>query len=446
MELTLIFLAALTVGIVVGLMPGIGISTAIIIFYPVLNHLDIVSLFFFYVVVDSTSQHYGHISAIIFGVMGETTSGPAVINGHEMFRRGHGNNVLATTATSSFVAGMIGIGVFWLCSVYSGALITLLSGKVKSAILIAVLASLALISSHKLLSLLLIVVGLIAGSAGSDIVTWVHYIFPQYSVFDGGIPFPPLLIGFVVVPTLIQYMRDQLPPDRNLKLEPCTALQRIRFLLDFKHFASMLRGAFIGCFCGAVPGVSYSISSNVAEAFEKFLNKKDQSDVSLTKNVLAAEAANNSGAIVCLAPLLLFVIPILPSESIVLSLAESHGFSYTAGAAFMAAHMLAIMLTMIGINIVNWILSGYSYKYVANAYSMLGRHGYSVTLAVCIAVVLYAGYDNNQLLFSAAVFVVASALGFLIKDLPTKMTFVFAFFISSELLPELYRLYLVYLT
>ena len=69
-------------------------------------------------------QYYGSISSIIFGVMGEPTSQPAVDNGHELFRRGLGDKTLATTATSSFIASLFGVLIFCVCAKYSTFLIT----------------------------------------------------------------------------------------------------------------------------------------------------------------------------------------------------------------------------------------------------------------------------------------------------------------------------------
>lgn len=193
LTMLLILVVAIGLGIVAGLMPGIGMAMVVIAAYPILKTLTIPQVFFFYVVLDSTMQYYGSISSIVFGIMGETTSAPAVENGHTLFRAGHGNSVLAATATSSFIGSILGILVFWLCSKYSAILVTLLSGKVKVAILIMVLLILAQLSGYLLTSLVLIIVGLTVGSAGSDIITWARFIFPQYSMFDGGIPFAPLL-------------------------------------------------------------------------------------------------------------------------------------------------------------------------------------------------------------------------------------------------------------
>lgn len=200
----------------------------------------------------------------------------------------------------------------------------------------------------------------------------------------------------------------------------------------------------IGCFCGAIPGVSFSISSNLAEAVEKILHKKSKTTGAMLKNILSAEAANNAGAVVVLAPLLLFAIPILPSEAMVLGIVETQGFSYTTGLEFISLHLPIILAVMIGINCINWILSGYCYKYVSDIYTIMGNYAYATALVLCSIIVLYAGYDDNQFLLTIYVFIASTICGFAIRDISIKMCFVFAFFVAGDLMPEIYRQYLVY--
>lgn len=445
LETSLIVVCALMVGIAAGLLPGIGLSLVIISAYPLMSYFSIPQIFLFYVVVDSTMQYYGSISSIIFGVLGETTSAPAVENGHALFRAGHGNYALGATATSSFIASLFGIAIFYLCSIYSSVLIVFLTGKVKVVILTLVLGVLVSLSKTRWLAFALALVGLMTGSSGSDIVTWAYAIFPRYSIFDGGIPLAPLLSGFIAIPLILEYMRTPLSVEvQKLQVQPVPVAERIRYLFNLRHFASTLRGSIVGCVAGAIPGVSYTISSNMAEAVEKFINKRDTSIASLSKNLLAAEAANNSGAIVVLAPLLLFALPIVPSEAILLSAVEARGFSYTTGLLFITENLPWVILAMFSINLINWVMSGYCYKYVADVYCSLAKYGYYAALAICVLTTLAAGYSDNQLLFSFEVLVVASLCGMMIKDVTTKLCFVFGFFVAAEYLPELYRLYLIF--
>lgn len=445
MTLFLALVLAIFLGILAGLLPGIGAGMVIISAYPILQKCDINTVFFFYIVLITTMQYYGSISSIIFGVMGEPTSQPAVENGHELFRRGQGDKILAATATSSFVASLFGVLVFCVCATYSTYLTAFLSAIFKVSILTLVLLMLVATNKNKLFGLALLMLGLVFGSAGSEIVPWINQVFPKYSVFDGGIPFAPLLTGFVVIPTLLAYsLQSKIIPVFDSTTLEISFGSRIKNLFDFSYFASTLRGSVAGCVAGIIPGVSYTISSNLAEMIEKFFNKKSNSNQALTQNILSAEAANNAGSIVVLIPLLLFAIPIVPSEALILSLVQSNGFNYLTGLAFISTYFVAITFLLVCINVINWFISGYCYKSIIDLYKFLGRYGYILTLLACAAIALVGGYKDNQFLYTACVLSISTICGFLIENTGTKMIFVFAFFVAGDLVPDFYRLYLTY--
>jgi hypothetical protein len=101
---------------------------------------------------------------------------------------------------------------------------------------------------------------------------------------------------------------------------------------------------------------------------------------------------------------------------------------------------------LVVLELVNWILSGYCYKYIADLYILLGKYGYQIALGLVMAVVLVSGYLDNTLMLTGLTMTLFTSIGMLIKDVPTKMCLVFALFVSPDLMPEIYRFYLVHMT
>ena len=99
----------LLLGVLTGLVPGISVSSIVLLLLPFLYGLDLLSLFLFYIVLVSTSQYYSSISSIVYGVAGEMCSMPAVVHGHPLYKLGQGSKILALTSTSSFIASMFGV-------------------------------------------------------------------------------------------------------------------------------------------------------------------------------------------------------------------------------------------------------------------------------------------------------------------------------------------------
>ena len=71
-------------GMLMGLLPGIGAAMLMLLMYPVLllSFVDIWVLMCFYLGIVNSGQYYGSVSASVFGVIGESSSLPAVKNGY----------------------------------------------------------------------------------------------------------------------------------------------------------------------------------------------------------------------------------------------------------------------------------------------------------------------------------------------------------------------------
>jgi putative tricarboxylic transport membrane protein len=192
MTFILLGLTALVVGIITGLLPGVSLTTVLIIFYSLAVTSDAQTIFYLFLILIVTIQYYGGISSVVFGVMGEITEQPTVDNGHELFRRGHGNVILPAMATHSVVSGLLSILVLSIIVFNSTYLIFFLSSTAKVLMLFTALLLLFFTSKNKTLTLVLIVCGLFLGIIGSSVVPIATNLVAKYSIFSFGIPFIPL--------------------------------------------------------------------------------------------------------------------------------------------------------------------------------------------------------------------------------------------------------------
>ena len=92
-----------------------------------------------------------------------------------------------------------------------------------------------------------------------------------------------------------------------------------KFGYDTSTITSTGLGSFIGFWCGLIPGVTNILGSYLSANFvKKDLNK-----------IAAAEAANNSGALSSLLPLIILGIPIVGSEVLIFYLIVTKGFTFS---------------------------------------------------------------------------------------------------------------------
>ena len=111
MEMLSLFVLGCIVGLFAGLIPGVGVFTALILLYPLLIDLSIQELLVLYIPIASISQFIGSVPALFFKIPGEATSFIATEYGHKLFHNGH-HDLIPLTAIGSFIATILSAGIF----------------------------------------------------------------------------------------------------------------------------------------------------------------------------------------------------------------------------------------------------------------------------------------------------------------------------------------------
>ena len=302
---------------------------------------------------------------------------------------------------------------------------------------LVILTMMILTTPNKILSLIMMILGLVLGKVGYDSLHAAHFLVPPHTMMDAGIPFFPLFAGLVIVPLLIDFIRNpaQLP---RLDLPKSSIRERLQNLISFQAWSSMLRGGIVGSIVGLIPGASYMASSNVAESVER--RYSDQAE----RLLISAESANNAAAITVLIPLLVFAIPIIPSEAVALSIAEGMGFGLTTSIGFVQQHLLSLIVMLLAVSTINWLLAGYFYQAFASLYHRMRNWIYPALLIVVLSMMLGVAWWDHQLMFGMLVFAMALIFGIVLRDMSSKMVMIFSFFLSDSVLDEIYRFVIIY--
>jgi putative tricarboxylic transport membrane protein len=109
-ENLLLAAAGVTLGTLVGVLPGIGPALTIALLLPItFNFDDPVGAFILFAGIYAGGMYGGSTTSILLNTPGESSSVATAIEGFEMAKRGRGRAALATAAIGSFVAGTIGI-------------------------------------------------------------------------------------------------------------------------------------------------------------------------------------------------------------------------------------------------------------------------------------------------------------------------------------------------
>ena len=288
----------LLAGTVTGIVPGAGVMVAMIMCTPLLINFDVVQLLLFYMSLASMVQFTGTIPAVYLGVPGETNSLPAVIEGTKFNRRKMAKLAIGICAIGSVLGSLVAVVItYGLLSVLVEHVTIFFSNATKFYLYLFIIAFCLLVYNKKniLVNLLLCAIGFILSVPGeSDISPDIRFTFGIEGL-KFGVPLIPVLIGFLVVPT----MANMFSKSNSTVFLPSIDIGFVAVIKYFKKklVASSLRGSIIGYLCGFVPGVSTVLSTNASYSFEKKLHPNNPG-----KLLVSSETANNSGQFASMLP------------------------------------------------------------------------------------------------------------------------------------------------
>ena len=436
-ELLIACAAGFGIGFVAGLLPGIGVLTMLLTFYTLLADMTLLQLIMTYTVAMGTTQYFGSVPAIIYGVSGEVTSAPAMRYGHPLFLQGQGHQLVAATATGSYIAAVFGILIIYFLSKNVMAFTPFLTNNVRAVMFVTTLAVLVSMSDRKGISIIMMLAGIVAGCIGYNSIFDVRILVPDHTMLDAGLPVNAVFTGLLVLPALVHFLTMAAPAPMDSGRHYPSLKTRFLNLLNFRYLPAITRSSLAGGLMGLIPGASFTISSNVSAAVEKKLFRSDD-----FTTVVAAESSNNSAVITALIPLLLLALPIVPSEAFVLGLAESNGFGVQTSYDFFLENINTLLAVLLTVSTLNWIIAGVFYRTAQKIYTVLIPHVYTLLIVFVVLINFYAAYRENQLLFSAICLLIFYKLGRIIKSEDAKSVFLIAYFVSDELVMSLYHFYL----
>jgi putative tricarboxylic transport membrane protein len=423
----------ISIGIIAGLIPGFGIFTSLIVLYPFLLKLDPLNLLCLYVGLASATQFSGSVSAIIYGVPGEQSSMPAVTEGHKLFRMGQGDLAISGSAIGSFFGSFITVAFVFALFPYIENVMYLFSSLAQLIILLLVTIFLIL-SGNIIKNTLMCLFAYFLGAIGTH--SYLHEgTFMTFGNADltTGIPMFPVVLALFVVPQLYQASSIG---KHTQKVAQDSFRVSVHFKNFIRHWSSALRGTVLGFFAGMCPGLSTTLSSTLSYAVEKKLEKGYQQGS--MKCLIASETANNSGSFSMLIPLLIFGIPIVPSEALLYDINASKGFIFGSTTFDITIFYTVVFVLMLA-NCVSLIMCWPFAKYIAHINRVDKRLMNSIVLLILAMVMVYIGSYTWQAWYYIIVFLTLLPFAYLLRNQNT-LPLIFVFLVQDRLETLIYRM------
>ena len=198
-------IVGLFAGTVTGIVPGAGVTVAMIVATPLLMNFDITQLLLFYMSLASMVQYTGTIPAVYLGVPGETNSLPAVIEGTKFNKHRMAKLAIGICASGSLIGSILAVGLsYGLVSALVNHITIFFSNTTKFYLYIFIIAFCVIVYNRRniLVNTSLCILGFALSLPGeSDVSTTFRFTF-GFEDMQFGIPLIPVLIGFLVVPTI----------------------------------------------------------------------------------------------------------------------------------------------------------------------------------------------------------------------------------------------------
>jgi putative tricarboxylic transport membrane protein len=301
-------LIGVSVGTLIGVLPGIGPLGTIAILLPITFNVTPVAAMIMLAGIYYGAQYGGSTTAILVNLPGETSSVVTCMSGNLMARLGRAGPALAIAAIGSFFAGTVGTLLVALFGPpLAGFALKFGAPEYFSLMLMGLVAAAVLAQGDIVKSLAMVVLGLMLGLIGTDVNSGVQRFSFGLTELTDGIGFIVVAVGVFAIAEIVSNLGG--PEERREFSAQVTSL--LPTWEDLKaSFFPILRGTGIGSFFGVLPGTGPSIASFASYMVEKKLAKDpSRFGKGAIEGVAGPESANNADAQCKFIPMLTLGLP-----------------------------------------------------------------------------------------------------------------------------------------
>jgi TctA family transporter len=315
-------------GTLLGVIPGIGVLSAISMLFPLTFYLEPTSALIMLAGIWYGTSYGGSTASILLNIPGTPANAVTCLDGYPMARQGRGGVALLMTTVASFVGGSIGILLLMLFAPVIGHYaLRLGSAEYFSLMVLGLVASSTISQGSVIKSLAMVVLGIMFGMVGMDIYSGTpRFSFGTIHFYDG-VSIIALAMGIFGVAEVIASVRrvhvGQIDPEsvKFRAMKPTSDDLR-------RSWLPMLRGSAVGSFFGTLPGTGPAIAAFIAYAIEKRVAKEPRRfGNGAIEGIAAPESANNAADQTAFIPTLTLGIPGSPTMALMLGALIIHGIA-----------------------------------------------------------------------------------------------------------------------
>ncbi|NBQ81866.1 MAG: tripartite tricarboxylate transporter permease, partial [Betaproteobacteria bacterium] len=425
-----------TLGTLIGVLPGIGPLATIAMLLPATYKMtDPTSALIMLSGIYYGAQYGGSTTAILVNLPGESSSVVTTLDGYQMARAGRAGPALAIAAIGSFFAGTVAT---FMIAAFAPPLAELAfkfgPAEYFSLMVLGLIAAVVLAHGSILKALAMVVLGLLLGMIGTDVNSGVARFSFDIPELSDGIEFVAVAMGMFGFAEIILNLEQR----ENREVFTSKVGGLMPSASEFKQsLMPMIRGTALGSFLGILPGGGAVLSSFSAYALEKKISKTpERFGKGAIEGVAGPESANNAGAQTSFIPMLTLGIPTTPVMALMVAAMMIHNIQpgpqvMTSNPTLFWGLIASMWVGNLMLVILNLPLIGLWIKLLSVPYRVLFP---AILLFCCIG-----AYSINNNVFDVFMTIPFAILGYLFKKFDCEPAPLLLGFVLGKLMEEYLR-------
>jgi len=301
--------AGVTLGTLIGVLPGIGAMAAIAMLLPLTYHIPPTEALIMLAGIYYGAQYGGSTASILLRLPGTPQAAVITLDGYPMTQSGRAGIALFMTTIASFIGSVVGVLLLaGFAPVLARVASSFQAPEYFSLMVLGLVAAALLGQGSPVRAMIMVVLGLLLGVVGTDIQTGqFRFVFGVAYLADG-IGLVAMAMGLFGVSEVIANAARPASEQPRYRLSWASMIPTRE---DWRRaIPAMLRGSGVGAGFGTLPGTGSSIASFVAYAVEKRISRRPQEfGKGAIEGVSAPESANNAAAQTAFIPTLTLGVP-----------------------------------------------------------------------------------------------------------------------------------------
>lgn len=411
----LLFIAAgITLGIIIGAIPGLGSVTALAVLVPISYYMSPLSAIAFLVGVNKGGTSGGAIPAILLNSPGTPEAAATALDGHPLAQRGEAQRAMKYALYSSVTGDTIS-DMLLIVLVIPVAAIALQFGPLEfTAVLVFAFALLAGISGGSMIKgLIAILLGVFLSTIGLDPMdSSARMTFDNVNLYDG-LPLTAVAVGSLALASVLEQIfglwrsgGEQSAEEEEATQSNNSALPATEF---FSHWRTIIRSALIGSGIGMLPGLGVSLAAFLSYGAARRASRKPETfGKGNPEGIVATEAANSAVVGANLVPTIALGIPGNIAAALLISAFIIHGI--VPGPFMMTMHgdlIYSLFASMLMANGIHLVIG----RFGIPVWATISRAPRGLILPSVIVLCMVGVYLPGQSMFDVAVMLAFGAVG-----------------------------------